>query len=55
MSYQTGLHLSGDGYKLMYREVKKTIIEVYPELRPSKIPVALEPFFPEWFEDNAPW
>jgi hypothetical protein len=25
----------------MYREVKKTIIEVYPELRPSKIPVAL--------------
>ncbi|KAF2623019.1 SGNH hydrolase [Macroventuria anomochaeta] len=50
-----GLHLSGDGYKILYQEIKKTIIQAYPELRPSKIPVALEPFFPEWFEDNAPW
>ncbi|KAF1923685.1 glycoside hydrolase family 95 protein [Didymella exigua CBS 183.55] len=49
-----GLHLSGDGYKILYQEMKKTIIEAHPDLRPSKIPVALEPFFPEWFEDNAP-
>ncbi|KAF3041729.1 hypothetical protein E8E12_007727 [Didymella heteroderae] len=50
-----GLHLSGDGYRLMYQKVKETIIKAYPEIRPSQIPVALEPFFPEWFEDNAPW
>lgn len=50
-----GLHLSGDGYRFLYQKTRKTISEAYPELRPSKIPVALEPFFPEWFEDNAPW
>ncbi|KAJ4985440.1 alpha-L-fucosidase [Stagonosporopsis vannaccii] len=50
-----GLHLSGDGYRILYQEIKKTIKEAYPELCPSKIPVALEPFFPEWFENNAPW
>ncbi|KZM20268.1 uncharacterized protein EKO05_0003630 [Ascochyta rabiei] len=50
-----GLHLSGDGYKILYHEFKKTIVEAHPELRPSNIPVALEPFFPEWFENNAPW
>lgn len=51
----SGLHLSGDGYRILYQEIKKSIIKAYPELCPSKIPVALEPFFPEWFEDSAPW
>ncbi|CAO2657419.1 Nn.00g035450.m01.CDS01 [Neocucurbitaria sp. VM-36] len=50
-----GLHLSGDGYKILYQEMKKTITVAYPELKPSSIPVAIEPFFPEWFEDSAPW
>lgn len=55
LTVDLGLHLSGDGYKILYQEIRKTIIKAYPELRPSSIPVALEPFFPDWFEDSAPW
>lgn len=45
-----GLHLSGDGYKVLYQEIKRVIAKDFPELVPQKIPVALEPFFPEWWQ-----
>ncbi|KAF1841516.1 SGNH hydrolase, partial [Cucurbitaria berberidis CBS 394.84] len=32
-----GLHLSGDGYKILYQEMKKVIAVSYPELKPSSI------------------
>jgi hypothetical protein len=34
----------------LYREMKKVIAKEYPELVPQRIPVALEPFFPEWWQ-----
>lgn len=46
----TGLHLSGEGYRILYKEMKKVIARKYPELVPQMIPVVLEPFFPEWWE-----
>ena len=48
----SGLHLSGEGYKILYQEMKKTIIDVFPELRPSKLPIAFDPIFPD---HDAPW
>jgi hypothetical protein len=30
--------------------MKKVIAKEYPELVPQRIPVALEPFFPEWWQ-----
>ncbi|KAF1980461.1 GDSL Lipase/Acylhydrolase [Bimuria novae-zelandiae CBS 107.79] len=44
-----GLHLGGEGYRVLYQEMKKVVAKEYPELVPAKIPVVLEPFFPEWW------
>lgn len=36
-----GLHLSGDGYKVLCTEMKRVIAREYPKLVPERIPFAL--------------
>lgn len=33
-----GLHFTGDGYRILYSEISKTIQTVYPEFIPTNIP-----------------
>lgn len=40
-----GLHLSGDGYKLLFREIMKAIGDSWPDQTPDKLPFVYEPFF----------
>ncbi|KAF2464658.1 uncharacterized protein BDR25DRAFT_271701 [Lindgomyces ingoldianus] len=50
MMLYDGLHLSGEGYRVLYREMKRVVGEAWPELRPERIKVVLEPVFPGWWE-----
>jgi lysophospholipase L1-like esterase len=44
--FTDGLHFTGDGYRLMYEEVMKTIIAKWPDQAPE----TLEMVFPGWME-----
>ncbi|KAG8624717.1 hypothetical protein KVT40_007784 [Elsinoe batatas] len=45
-----GLHFTGQAYRVMFREVMKTINEQLPELNPERMQMV----FPEW-KDEAAW